>query len=179
MVRFPLLGYEARTVSVMGVVFAVCLLTACGSGQATTTTQAPPPVAPVTTDQTTTAPAPATTQAVPPPAPAPTSTTATQPAPPPAPATSTGVKAPPASFSIVGTWQVVGDQGFGQAQPGAIVMFNGTQCNIYSPQDTYMYSNGKISGTGLLGGNWSFLVNYKDNNNIDLVDSTLTISLSR
>ncbi|MCL2782414.1 MAG: hypothetical protein FWD80_00345 [Propionibacteriaceae bacterium] len=93
--------------------------------------------------------------------------------------TSGGVKAPPASFSIVGTWLVVGNQGFGQAQPGAIVMFNGTQCNIYSPQDTYLYSNGKLSITGLLGGNFSFLVNYKDDNDIDLVDSTMTISLSR
>jgi len=165
----------ARAVGVMGAaVVAVCLLTACGSGSATTTTQAPPPAAPVTTEQPTTAPA--TTQVAPPPAPAPT-TTATRPAP--ATTASTGVKAPPASFSIVGTWQVVGNQGFGQAQPGAIVMFNGTQCNIYSPQDTYMYSNGKISGTGLLGGNWSFLVNYKDDNDIDLVDSTMTISLSR
>jgi len=177
----------ARTVGALGAVVAVaCLLTACGSGQATTTTQAPPPAAPATAAP---PPAPATTQAAPPPAPAPTSTTTTQappppPAPAPAPATSTtaksgGVKAPPAGFSIVGNWQVVGNQGWGQAQPGAIVMFNGSQCNLYSPQDTYLYSNGKISGTGLLGGNYSFLVNYKDDNDIDLVDSNVTISLSR
>jgi len=90
------------------------------------------------------------------------------------------VKTPPASFSIVGAWKVVGTQSWGQAQPGAIIVFgSNNQCSLYSPADTYMYSNGTLSGTGLLGGNYTFLVNYKDDNNIDLVGSGVVISLSR
>lgn len=40
-------------------------------------------------------------------------------------------------FSIEGKWKSVGGYGFGQAQPGAIVVFDGVHCNFYSPSDTY------------------------------------------
>ena len=38
-----------------------------------------------------------------------------------------------------GTWKSVGSYGFGQAQPGAIVTFDGTHCNFFSPYDTYAF----------------------------------------
>lgn len=41
------------------------------------------------------------------------------------------------SFTIEGSWKSVGSYGFGQAQPGAIVAFDGTHCNFFSPYDTY------------------------------------------
>lgn len=40
-------------------------------------------------------------------------------------------------FYLEGKWKSVGDYGFGQAQPGAIVVFDGVHCNFYSPSDTY------------------------------------------
>ena len=40
-------------------------------------------------------------------------------------------------FSIEGKWKSVGKSGFGQAQPGAIVVFDGEKCNFFSPSDTY------------------------------------------
>lgn len=42
------------------------------------------------------------------------------------------------SFSIEGKWKNTGDTGFGQAQPGAIVAFDGKNCNFFSPMDTYV-----------------------------------------
>ena len=38
-----------------------------------------------------------------------------------------------------GTWKSVGSYGFGQAQPGAIVTFDGTHCNFFSPYDNYAF----------------------------------------
>lgn len=48
-------------------------------------------------------------------------------------------------FAIEGKWKNIGTQGFGQAQPGAIVSFDGVNCNFYSPKDTYAFykDNGK------------------------------------
>ena len=34
-------------------------------------------------------------------------------------------------FYIEGKWKSVGSYGFGQAQPGSIVIFNGTNCNFF------------------------------------------------
>lgn len=42
-------------------------------------------------------------------------------------------------FTIEGKWKSVGDYGFGQAQPGAIVVFDGSNCNFFSPSDTYAF----------------------------------------
>lgn len=77
-------------------------------------------------------------------------------------------------FSIEGKWRRVGDKGFGQAQPGAIVVFDGKNCNVLSPNDTYSLSNDngkyKLYVTGLLGGNVSFNVIIEDNDHITLDD---------
>lgn len=42
-------------------------------------------------------------------------------------------------FTIEGKWKNVGDYTFGQAQEGAIIAFDGTKCNLYSPSDTYAF----------------------------------------
>ncbi len=43
------------------------------------------------------------------------------------------------SFSIIGEWISTGSEGFGQAQPGSEVWFDGTHCSFYSPYDTYEF----------------------------------------
>lgn len=43
------------------------------------------------------------------------------------------------TFSIVGSWRSTGNYGFGQAQPGATISFDGTHCNFFSPYDTYAF----------------------------------------
>ena len=48
-----------------------------------------------------------------------------------------GVTAAAGNFSIVGYWKSIGDNGFGQAQPGSIVWFDGEHACFYSPYDTY------------------------------------------
>lgn len=79
-------------------------------------------------------------------------------------------------FYIEGKWRSVGDEGFGQAQPGAIVVFDGKNCNLLSPNDTYSLSNDngeyKLYVTGLLGGNVTFNITLEDNDHIILNDKT-------
>ncbi len=74
-------------------------------------------------------------------------------------------------FSIEGKWKSVGDNGFGQAQPGAIVVFDGTHCNFYSPSDTYaLYREDekwRLDCTDFLFANTvSFTVEIIDSDNI-------------
>ncbi len=42
-------------------------------------------------------------------------------------------------FTIEGSWVSRGAYGFGQAQPGSTVSFDGAHCNFYSPYDTYAF----------------------------------------
>lgn len=44
-----------------------------------------------------------------------------------------------AGFSLVEKWENTGKSTFGQAQMGAIIKFDGTNCNLYSPEDTYAF----------------------------------------
>ncbi len=79
----------------------------------------------------------------------------------------------PNRFSIEGKWKSVGEYGFGQAQPGAIVVFNGTNCNFFSPKDTYAVykENGqyKLDCTSFMStGTVSFVINIIDNDHIDI-----------
>lgn len=88
------------------------------------------------------------------------------------------------NFSIVGKWKSVGSYGFGQAQPGAIVVFNGTNCNFYSPQDTYaFYRNGdnyELDCTSFMSTDTvSFTVKTVDENNIDVLHGGYTTELMR
>lgn len=86
-------------------------------------------------------------------------------------------------FYIEGKWKNIGDDGFGQAQPEAIVAFDGTHCNYYSPYDTYAFyydgSNYRLEVVGLLGDTCSFTVNIVDNDNIEVIDGYGAVSLMR
>lgn len=83
----------------------------------------------------------------------------------------------PDSYDITGKWKSVGESGFGQAQPGAIIIFDSDNCNFYSPNDTYAFylddSNYVLDITSPLGENLSFTVNIIDNNNIDVAGASL------
>ncbi len=75
-------------------------------------------------------------------------------------------------FSIEGRWKSVGDSVWGQAAPGAIITFDGSRANLYSPSDTYaFYSQGgayHLDVTGLLGGTTDFNVQVIDGNDVEL-----------
>lgn len=79
----------------------------------------------------------------------------------------------PEGFAIEGSWKSVGSVGFGQAQPGITVTFDGSQCNFYSPADTYrLYESGgalKLDCTNML---WkdtlTFDVEVVDNDHITI-----------
>ena len=42
-------------------------------------------------------------------------------------------------FELEGDWVSVGENGFGQAQPGEVVSFDGKHCNFFSPYDEYVF----------------------------------------
>ncbi len=80
------------------------------------------------------------------------------------------------SFSIVGSWkQTYGEPGW-DSQNGRIVWFDDSQCNIFSPLDTYGISDKTsdsftLSVSGLLGGNLTYSAVILDSNNIDVYSS--------
>ena len=86
-------------------------------------------------------------------------------------------------FSIEGKWKNVGTYTFGQVQSGAIVAFDGTNCNFYSPKDTYaFYKDGdhyKLECTSLLAETLSFTVKIVDEDNIDIFNGSNIIELTR
>lgn len=87
-------------------------------------------------------------------------------------------------FDIVGTWQSVGESGFGQAQPGAIVTFDTDTCNFYSPNDTYeLYQqDGKIileCTSYLFSETLSFDVDVLDDNNVVISYGSTVTTLTR
>ncbi len=87
-------------------------------------------------------------------------------------------------FSIEGKWKNVGSATFGQVQQGSIVIFDGKNCNVYSPKDTYaFYKDGKqyrLDCTGLLfAENLSFTVKVVDKNNIELDTGSNVLKLKR
>ena len=87
------------------------------------------------------------------------------------------------SFAIEGKWKNTGEGTFGQMQAGAITTFDGKNCNVFSPGDTYAFyeENGKyrLDVTGLLGGSPSFTVTIVDNDHIELSNSSTTVELTR
>ena len=79
-------------------------------------------------------------------------------------------------FFIEGKWLSTGSYGFGQAAPGAVVAFDGINCNLCSPQDTYaFYPDGdwySLTVTGFSGGDsQTFTVKTIDTRHIDLIGS--------
>jgi hypothetical protein len=93
--------------------------------------------------------------------------------------------AQPSEFSIVGSWNSVGDWGFGQAQPGATVTFDEEHCNFYSPYDTYhFYQEDGIWKLSCKNALWQdvleFTVEIIDNDNINIYhDSSRVTKLQR
>ena len=77
------------------------------------------------------------------------------------------------AFQIEGKWKNVGTTTFGQAQEGSIVVFDGTNCNLYSPADTYaFYHNGDSyqldCTSAVFSENLTFYVYVIDENNIEI-----------
>lgn len=87
------------------------------------------------------------------------------------------------NFSIEGKWKNVGTYTFGQVQSGAIIAFDGTNCNFYSPKDTYaFYKDGdryKLECTSLLAETLSFTVKIVDKNNVDVFVDSDILELTR
>lgn len=83
----------------------------------------------------------------------------------------------PDSYDITGKWKSIGSSGFGQAQPGAIIIFDGIHCNFYSPYDTYAFyideGSYVLDTTSVLGENLSFTVKIIDNDNIEVSSASL------
>lgn len=87
-------------------------------------------------------------------------------------------------FVIEGSWSSVGSEGFGQAQPGATVTFDGTHCNFFSPYDTYaLYrDNGqwKLDCTSVLfSQTLTFTVEVLDADSINVYSSSICTELKR
>ena len=87
-------------------------------------------------------------------------------------------------FAIEGSWKSVGDYGFGQAQPGAIVVFDGTNCNFFSPNDTYAFYKENVEWrldctSMLLSDTMSFRVEVIDYDNIDRYSDSYVTKLKR
>lgn len=86
-------------------------------------------------------------------------------------------------FSIEGKWKNVGETTWGQAQTGAIIVFDGKNCNYFSPNDTYaFYMDGddyKLDCTSPLGDTISSTVKIVDDNNIDIYSGSTVIELTR
>ena len=86
-------------------------------------------------------------------------------------------------YSIVGKWKNVGEYTFGQAQKGAIIVFDGVNCNFFSPRDTYaFYKNGdnfRLDCTSPLADTVSFTVKIIDENNIDIFNGSDIVELKR
>ena len=87
-------------------------------------------------------------------------------------------------FSIEGKWKSVGDSGFGQAQPGAIVVFDDTNCNFFSPKDTYaLYQDGdtyKLDVTSyLFAETLTFTVNTISEDHITIISGDSVTDLER
>ena len=87
-------------------------------------------------------------------------------------------------FSIEGKWKSIGDSGFGQAQPGAIVAFDGTNCNFFSPKDSYtLYQDGdtyKLDVTSyLFADTLTFTVNTIDEDHIVITSGQTVTELER
>lgn len=87
------------------------------------------------------------------------------------------------NFKIEGKWKNVGTNTFGQAQKGAIVVFNGTNCNLFSPVDTYgFYKKGEdylLDCTSPFGDTVSFKVKLIDKDHIDIYYSSDCIEMTR
>lgn len=76
-----------------------------------------------------------------------------------------------------------GKDTYGQAQKNAIIVFNDSNCNFYSPIDTYaFYTDGdeyRLDCTSLLGETVSFKVKTIDADHMDIFYSSGIVELER
>lgn len=83
----------------------------------------------------------------------------------------------PDSYDIMGKWKNIGESGFGQAQPGAVIVFDENRCNFYSPNDTYAFSfDGEkyvLALTTPLGESLEKTVDIIDDDNIEIAGTSL------
>lgn len=87
------------------------------------------------------------------------------------------------NFSIFGTWKNTGSYTYGQAQSGAIIVFDGSRCNFLSPSDTYAFyaedDHYRLDCTSPLGDTVSFTVRIIDENHIDIFNGQNIVELTR
>ena len=163
---------------ILGILALCLLLTACGGGQ--TSTQTPPPATKSTTQPSA---APTKTEAVKSEPIAETS--AAQPEEPKEePAAPQKDYTTPKKFSIEGKWKNVGTYTFGQVQSGSIVVFDGTNCNVFSPMDTYaFYKEGdeyKLDCTSFLfSDTLSFTVKIIDKEHINIYNGSNYLDMEK
>ena len=77
------------------------------------------------------------------------------------------------NFQIEGTWKNIGNDTCAQIQHGSVVKFDGTNCNVYSPMDTYAFykdgSNYHLTCTSFFAhDSMEFVVTVKDKNHISM-----------
>ena len=77
------------------------------------------------------------------------------------------------NFEIEGTWRNIGEDTCAQIQRGSVVSFDGTNCNVYSPRDTYAFykdgSNYHLTCTSFFAGDsMEFVVTVRDNDHISM-----------
>ncbi len=87
-------------------------------------------------------------------------------------------------FSIEGKWKNVGSTTFGQVQKDAVVIFNGTNCNFFSPRDTYAFykegSRYKLDCTSFLfSETLTFNVKVVNKDNIEVDTGSDVLKLKR
>ena len=86
-------------------------------------------------------------------------------------------------FDIKGKWKNIGKYTYGQAQKGSIISFDGTNCNFYSPKDTYAFykkgDNYRLDCTSPLGDTASFTVKIVDDEHIDVSNGSDIVELKR
>jgi len=79
--------------------------------------------------------------------------------------------------SLEGSYKVLSGT-FGQAAPGVAIVFQNGHVNLYSPSDTYAFSNNELTVTGLLGGSITFKVSL-DGKNIVLTNGDTKLTLQK
>jgi len=87
------------------------------------------------------------------------------------------------NYSIYGKWKNIGEGTYGQAQKGAIIVFDGNNCNFFSPSDTYaFYEDGdwyRLDCTSPFADTVTFTVKTIDDNHIDIIYNNGIVELER
>jgi hypothetical protein len=79
--------------------------------------------------------------------------------------------------NMEGSYRVI-EGSWGQAQSGAAIVFDNGHCNLYSPNDTYVFDDNELTVTGLLGGSITFEVTFIEDT-VELHDGMTKLVLQR